>query len=341
MKMNQNTTLRINLTGDNELDRINLFNYIVNNFTSDDTEAEVLVLAASFLGNDPKEINSEIRLNPELLVPVCLFLMREEKINLSRRADIGNALVRYADSHAKVIEQTAKKKPVFNFINEFEQALFTKLSQQPVEDILVTFPFFYIYYYRGVIFEANRDYDNAFRMYSKAHQWNPFNPKAIIKILEALKHDKRASDLMRLSMWYLQIVYSLPNISNALRFAGYAQYLEGSFENAYAFYYQSIVYDDSLLPAGFNEEITSVLTALNKKEPYELTKSQIKKLFAYSKEKPFPSEIAFDVVRTLIIDHYTRKEYVDVLRYATHYVILRPNDDKINRILKVSKINLN
>lgn len=341
MKMNARTLNRINLTGDNDFDRTNLFKYIVENFTSDETEPELLVLAATFLGNDVKEIHNEIRLNPELIVPVALFILKEEKIALSRRAEIGNALVRYSDNHAKVLDQKAVKKPQFNFINDFEKALFTKFSQQNVEEILVTFPFFHIYYYRGVIFEANRDYDNAFRMYSKAHQWNPFNPKAIIKILEALKHDKRSTDLMRLSMWYLQVVYSLPNISNALRYAGYAQYLEGKFDLAYAFYYQSIVYDENALPAGFNEEITSVLKALDKKEPYELTRSQIKKLFAYSKEKPFPSEIAFDVIRTLIIEHYNKKEYVDVLRYATHYVILRPNDDKISRILKVSKINLN
>ncbi len=337
--MNQKS--HVNLTGDNEFDRQNLFKYIVENFTFDDSDPEVLVLAASFLGNDSKDVHNEIRLNPDLLVPVCLFVMREEKVALSRRAEIGNALVRYADAHAKVVDEKAIKKPQFNFINDFERALFTKLSQQQVDDILVTFPFFNIYYYRALIFEANRDYDNAFRLYSKAHQWNPFNPKAIIKILEALKHDKRAADLMRLSMWYLQVVYSLPNISNALRYAGYAQYLDGRFDIAYAYYYQSIVYDDSALPPGFNEEITSVLTALNKKEPYELTRSQIKKLFAYLREKPYPSEMAFDVIRALIIDHYNKKEYVDVLRYATHYVILRPNDDKISRILKVSKINLN
>lgn len=341
MAINQKSTFRINLTGDNDRDRQNIFNYIVENGPNEDTEPEVFVLAATFLGKDSKEIHNEIRLNPEVLVPVCLQLMKEEKINLLRRAEIGNALVKYSDSHGKILDAKAPKKPLFNLTNEYEQALYSKLSQQNYQDILVTYPFFQIYFQRGLIFEKISDYPNAFRMYSKAHQWNPFNPKAIIKILEALKYDKRASDIFKLSSWFLQVVYSLSNISAALRFAGYALYLEGKFEQAYAYYYQSIVYDDKVLPANFNEEITSVLTALKKEGPYELTRSQIKKLFAAGRDKPFPSEIAFDTIRALIIEHYHKERYVDVLRYATHYVFIRPNDEKISRILKVSKLNLN
>lgn len=341
MAMNTKTNFRINLTGDNDRDRHNIFNYIVENIANEDTEPEVFVLAATFLGKDSKEIHNEIRLNPDVLVPVCLQLMKEEKINLLRRAEIGNALVKYSDNYGKNLEAKATKKPIFNLINEYEQALYTKLSQQNYQDILVTYPFFHIYYQRGLIFERISDFPNAFRMYSKAHQWNPFNPKAIIKILEALKFDKRASDIFKLSSWFLQVVYSLSNISAALRYGGYALYLEGKFEQAYAYYYQSIVYDDKVLPANFNEEITSVLTALKKEASYELTRAQIKKLFATGRDKPFPSEIAFDTIRALIIDHYHKEEYVDVLRYATHYVFIRPNDEKILRILKVSKLNLN
>lgn len=341
--MNMNTKIinRINLTGNNEVDRNNIFNYIIDNFTVDDTESEVVVLAATFLGNDTKQIYNEIRLNPDVLVPVCLFVLKETKINARRRAEVGNALVRYSDEYAKIVDQKATKKPLFNFLNEYEEAIYNRMAQQNVADILVKYPFFRVYFERGRIFEELRDYDNAFRMYSKAHQWNPFNPKAIVKILEALKFDKRHEDLFRLSMWYLQVVYSVSNISAALRYAGYALYLEGKFAEAYAYYYQSIVYDDTVIPPSLNEEIRSILTALKVEEPYELSRSQIKKLFAYSKEKPFHSEIAFDTIRNLIITHYTNKDYVDVLRYATHYVLFRPNDDKIARILKVSKLNLN
>ncbi|HOE53878.1 MAG TPA: hypothetical protein PK460_01865 [Bacilli bacterium] len=340
MGTNSKFNLGINLTGDSDLDRHNIFNYIIENFTKDKTEAEILVLAATFLGKDTKTIFNEIRVNPEVLVPVCLYLMSEEKIALSRRNEIGNALLKYTDAHARKIDDKATRKPLYNFTLEYEKALYTKMANSNVEDILVTFPFYRIYYTQGLIYEAMADYTKAFVMYSKAHQWNPFNPKPILKILEGLKYDGRAQDLLRLSMWYLQITYSAPNISAALRYAGYALYLDGKFAEAYAFYYQAIVYQDGETPARFNEEITSVLTALKKDAPYELSRAQIKKLFAYSKFKPYPSEIAFDTIRPLIINHYTKGNYVDAIRYATQYVIFRPNDDKIMRILKASKLNL-
>ncbi len=331
--------LGINLTGDNELDRHNIFNYIIENFSYDEKEAEVLVLASTFLGKDSREIHNEIRINPDMLVPVCIHLIKEHKIALNRRAEISNALVRYTDAYARAISQKETKKPNFNFTNEYEEALYSKLSQQNSADVLQKFPFYTIYYERGLVFEELRDYANAFRMYSKAHQWNPFNPKAIVKILEALKYDRRAEDLLRLAGWYLQVVYSLPNISAALRYSGYAYYLMGKFSEAYAYYYQSIVYDESI-PPSLNEEISSILAALKKDAPYELSRKQIKDLFAFSQTKPFPSEAAFDTIRRLIVDHYNKEAYVDVLRYATHYVIHRPHDDKIARILKVSKLKL-
>ena len=340
MGVNSKFNLGINLTGDNDLDRRNIFNYIIENFTKDKTETEILVLAATFLGKTSREIYNEIRINPEVLVPICLYLMKEEKINFQRRAEIGNALVRYTDGHARKVDENAKRKPLFNFTNEYEEALYAKMANVSASEILVKYPFYQIYYTRGEIYEEMRDYTRAFGMYSKAHQWNPFSPKPILKLLEALKFDSRAADLLRLSIWYLQVTYSTHNISAALRYAGYALYLDGKFKEAYAFYYQSIVYHEGPAPARFNEEITSVLTALKKEEPYELSRSQIKKLFAYTKEKPFPSEIVFDTIRPLIIDHYSKGRYVDVLRYATHYVIFRPNDDKIVRILKASKLKL-
>ncbi len=341
MGTSSNSNIRLNFTGNNELDRYNIFNYILENFTPDQTEAEILVLAATFLGNSSQEIINEIRANPDMLVPVCLYLMSEEKINIMRRSDIGNALVRYSDNYGKTLEQKAAKKPLFNFTNEYERLLFSRLSQQNPAEVAVEFPFFKIYYERGLIYEALNDYNNAFRMYSKAHQWNPLNPKAIVKILDGLKHDQRSEDLMRLGYWYLQVVYSLPNISSALRYCGYALYLQGEFSKAYAFYFQSIVYGGDIIPDSLNKEISSVLTALKLTEPYELTTKDIKKMFAYSREKPFPNEMVFDAIRTLIIEHYTHERYTDVLRYATNYIVYRPNDQKISRILNVSKLRLN
>ncbi len=342
MATRNNTNIRLNFTGNNELDRYNIFNYIIENFTPDQTEAEILVLAATFLANSYQEIVNEIRANPDMLVPVCLYLMVEEKISIIRRADIGNALVHYSDNYAKTLEQKANKKPLFNFTNEYEKLLFSRLSQQNSAEVAVEYPFFKVYYERGLIYETLNDYNNAFRMFSKAHQWNPFNPKAVTKILDGLKYDRRADDLMRLGYWYLQVVYSLPNISSALRYCGYSLYLDGEFEKAYAFYFQSIVYSgDTAIPDSLNKEISSVLSALKQSEPYELKMKDLKKMFAYSKEKPFPSEIVFDTIRTLIIDHYTHERYTDVLRYATNYVVYRPNDEKITRILNVSKLRLN
>ncbi len=342
MTTSNNSNIRINFTGNNELDRFNIFNYILDNFTPDQTEAEILVLAATFLGSSSTEIYNEIRANPDMLVPVCLYLMSEEKISIARRSEIGSGLVRYSDSYGKSLELKAKKKPLFNFTNEYEKLLFNRLSQQNSDEIAVDFPFFKIYYERGVIYEKINDINNAFRMYSKAHQWNPFNPKAVTKILEGLKQDRRNEDLMRLGYWFLQVVYSLPNISSALRYCGYALYLEGKFAESYAFYFQSIVYGgDTVIPDSLNKEISSVLTALKLTEPYELKTKDLKKLFAFSREKPFPNELVFDTIRTLIIDHYTHERYTDVLRYATNYVVYRPRDEKISRILNVSKLRLN
>lgn len=337
--MNTKPNLSINLTGDNELDRLNIFNYIIANFTPDYNEVEVLVMASSFLGKDTREVHNEIRVNPDLLVPVCLHLMSEPKIHSRRRIIIGDALVRYSDAFGRALLQKEAKKPHFDFSNEYEEAIYAKLSGQSPNDVKANYPFYRIYYERGLIYLGAEDYANAFRLFSKAHQWNPFNPKPMVKILEALKFDNRAEDLLRLSQWYLQVVYSMPNISAALRYSGYAYYLMGKFKEAYAYYYQSIVYDETI-PDSLNQEISSVLFAMNIDAPYEVTRKEIKELFAFSNAKPFPSEPAFDTIRQLIIDHYTKEAYVDVLRYATHYVIHRPYDDKITRILKVSKLKL-
>ena len=136
MATRNNTNIRLNFTGNNELDRYNIFNYIIENFTPDQTEAEILVLAATFLANSYQEIVNEIRANPDMLVPVCLYLMVEEKISIIRRADIGNALVHYSDNYAKTLEQKANKKPLFNFTNEYEKLLFSRLSQKMREERL-------------------------------------------------------------------------------------------------------------------------------------------------------------------------------------------------------------
>ena len=121
MGTNSKFNLGINLSGDNDLDRHNIFNYIIENFTKDKTEAEILVLAATFLGKDTKTIFNEIRVNPEVLVPVCLYLMSEEKIALSRRNEIGNALLKYTDAHARKIDDKATRKPLYNFTLEYEK----------------------------------------------------------------------------------------------------------------------------------------------------------------------------------------------------------------------------
>lgn len=341
MGTNTKTTYKFNLTGDNDLDRRNIFTYVSNNYHTDKNVPELLVLASTFLSFDSKEILKEIKINPDVLVPVCLELMREPTIDVLRRSEIGTALVRFSDAIGKNLIGKNENKPLFNLTNEYEIVLFKRFSNQDTKETTVDFPFFMTYFNRGLIFEQLGDYENAYRMYSKAHQWNPLNPKAIIKILEALKHDKRSMDLIKLSQWFLQIVYSLPNISTALRYCGYGLYLNGEFEKAYAYYFQSIVYDDGQDPTTFNNEINAVLLALGKDRPYELTRAQIKKIFANSKEKPFPSEVVLDTIRILIIKHYKNEEYVEVLRYATHYTVMRPSDEKIMRILRVSKINLN
>lgn len=328
------------LTGESAVDRETIFRYIFKHQKNDTISPEILVLAASFLPINLNEFNDEMKKDDVFYTNVMLNIIKEPTLDIFRRRDIGLFLERYL--RQKDPRPKLKNRQIFDFTNEFEVKLYEKLSNLSFKKAELTLPFFHIYVQNARIAEEMGDEQTAFIMYSKANFWNPLSPKVLRKICEGLKKDKNSEDLLRISIWLLKIVYSLENITLAMRYAGYALYLKGQFAQSYAFYYQSLIYENNeTTPKSLNDEIMSVLKAMDIDKPYTLTRSNIKKLFVGKNMEPFPSELVFDVVRDLIISHYLKQEHGEVLRYTGHYLKHRPSDQKIRRFDASSKLSLN
>ena len=138
----------------------------------------------------------------------------------------------------------------------------------------------------------------------------------------------------------LKISFEGSDIATAMQFIGYALYLDGKFEQAYAYYFVSLKYSD-VKSKGLNEEISAILTALGKDEPYNLTNRQIKDLFLGQKETPTTNPLIFSVLRKYIIENFNEKDYTEVIEYAPDYLLVNSWDKKINSIFEQSKKLLN
>lgn len=333
--------LKIALTGDFYGDQKIIFNFIFERIISGDKyiPTDILLLASNYLVDDKDKFRRLLYTNEDAFVSVILLILRDRDIDVFKRKKIADLLVSYAKGR-KNSNEPSKGRYNYNLTSNFEKKFYQKVANTAEGENLEHFPFYAIYYEAAYIYIELGQHVAAFPLLGLAHQWNPFSPKVIHQICEWVKREEDSENLFRISSWFLRVVYSFDFIGIAMRFIGYSYYLVGEYEKAYAFYFQSLRYEEKGITPNLNKEIMEILDKLNIEKPYELTHRDIKSLFPAPADRPLPNETVFDVVRDLMIEHFYAKEYTEVLRFAPHYEKMRPNDAKIRRIVKASQAAL-
>lgn len=333
--------LKIALTGDFYVDQKVVFNFIFQRVTTGDKyiPTDVLILAASYLGDDITKFRRLIIEDEDMYVAVLLLILRDGQIDVFKRKKIADLLVEYAKKR-KPTNEPEKGRFNYNLTSNFEKKFYQKVANTAPGENLEEFPYYAIYYEAAYVYIELGQQVASFPLLGHAHQWNPFSPKVIHQICEWVKREQDEANLMRISSWFLRVVYSFDYIGIAMRYVGYSYYLTGEYEKAYAFYYQSLRYEEKGVTPNLNDEMNEILAKLGIEEPYELTPSDLKKLFPNAQERPVPSETVFDVVRELMVEHFYKEEYTEVLRFAPHYEKVRPSDTKIARIIQTSQTRL-
>lgn len=329
------------LTGNFDHDRDFVLSYIFERIAHGDKyiATEILALALNYLPTTIDPFTTFLVNNGEKPVAFILLALRDKEIDIFIRRKVADMLVTYAKKREPTKKPT-KGRFSYNLTSPFEKLFYEKVANTAKGENLEDFPYFAIFYEAAHIYLELGQQISAFPLLGLAHQWNPFSPKVINNICEFLKHENDIDNLMRLSAWFLRIVYSFDFIGIAMRYVGYAYFKKQEYEKAYAFYYQSLIYEEKGFTPNLNEELMQIIHALGKEEPYELSKRELKELFPQLEQRPLPNEMVFDVVRDLMVRHYINEEYTEVLRFANDYLRVRPSDTKIKRIVDESQIAL-
>ncbi len=329
------------LTGNFDRDRDFVLSYVFERIAHGDKyiATEILALALNYLPTGVDALTTFLVNNNEKPVAFILLALRDSKIDIFTRRKVADMLVTYAKKREPTNEPT-KGRFAYNLTSPFEKLFYEKVANTAKGENLEEFPYFAIFYEAAHIYLELGQQISAFPLLGLAHQWNPFSPKVINHICEFIKQENDIDNLMRLSTWFLRVVYSFDFIGIAMRYIGYAYFKQKEYEKAYAFYYQSLIYEEKGVTPNLNEELMQIIHALGKEEPYELSKREIKQLFPRLEERPLPNETVFDVVRDLMVRHYNDGEYTEVLRFATDYLRVRPSDSKIKRIVDESQTAL-
>ncbi|MGE4341820.1 MAG: hypothetical protein AB7E23_01805 [Bacilli bacterium] len=334
------TELKQLLTGNRKNDRLLIFQGILDAASVGNTELmnEYMRLALAYLPNELEDMMDELIKYEDVYTPVFLNLTVFKEVTLVKRMALMNFLVKYAGEKEKA--EKSEEEQVYAFDDEFQQELFDKITGGRIKYRTTEYPYSLIYLQYGLLIREYGDNINAYTMFSKAHVWNPVSSVALFQLLLLFKQSRQSDDLFRLGQWMLTVSYYPNFIAVALQFMAYALYLDGKFEESYAFYFQSLKYDDKPFP-GLNEEINGVLAALKTELPYNLSRVDIANLFIGKNYKPQPNETVFDTLREHIIIAYTKQNYTEVLHYANSYQKIRPRDNKINSLIKKAIESLN
>lgn len=324
--------LKQTLTGIRKKDRLTLFDYLISLDIDTDKShyLETLRYAVSYLPNNVEEMDDEIEKNEHIYIPALIHIGRALDLNIYRRVAIFTYLGRIMSK--KDLELREDKDILyFDVTDKLEQKMLIKLINGAKIEFVENAYFTDVFLFAGLTLLEYGDQQAAFNMLLKANQWNPVCPDIIRSLLIIFKKARQSGELIKMGMWLNRISYDTFDIALAMQFVGYGLYLDGKFEEAYAFYFQSLKYNPNSFP-GLNEEIVSVLSSLGKTEPYTLTKRQLKDLFLGKNYFPVAFETTFETLRLYIIELFKNEEYIQVLDHASAYLKVRPSDEKIKNI---------
>lgn len=328
------------LTGNRKTDRVFIFQKMINALDSGNHDIlnDLMRLAVSYLPNEYSDLQDEFERYEETYTAVFLTITVFEEITLMKRISLMSFLVKYAEY--KEQKERKEGEQCYSFDVPIQEKIFDKITGGRVKYSATDYPFSLIYFQYANLVGEYGDSANAYAMYSRAHVWNPMSGPILARILGLFKQSRQSEELIRLGQWMQAVSYTPQFIALALQFIAYGLYLDGKFEESYAYYFQSLKYDHNPYP-GLNEEVNGVLAALKQDKPYNLTKVDISNLFIGKQYRPIPNEVAFDVVREHIIVEFTKQNYTEVLFLVDGYLRVRPRDAKISSISKRASEALN
>lgn len=332
--------LKLQLTGNRKSDRLVIFQCIVDAGLNNELELmnEYMRIAVSYMPNNPEDLVDEFTRYEDVYTTAFLSITMFDEIALIKRISLMNYLVKYVSKKEEI--ERGNDNQLYAFENDFQRQLFDKLTGNRIKYIHSEFPYSLVYSQYAMLLREYGDNATAYTFFSKAHVTNPVSSLVLFQLLILFKQGRQSEDLFRLGQWMLNVAYYSSSIAHALQMMAYALYLDGKFEESYAFYFQSLKYDEHPYP-GLNDEINGVLTALKRDEPYNLSKLDISNLFIGKSYRPYPSEAVFDVLREHLIVEFTKQHYLEVIHYAPDYLKVRSRDAKILSIFKKSTEALN
>lgn len=328
------------LTGNRKSDRLVIFKRIDEAVDHNETEVlnECMRIAVNYMPNNPEDMMDEFSKYEETYTIAFIHITLFQEVSLFKRISLMNYLIKYVTKKEE-IERTGET-PLYSFDSPFQKQLFDKLTGNRFKYTESTYPYYLIYSQYAMLLTEYGDNANAYQYYSKAHVTNPMSTEVLFQLLILFKQSRQSEDLFRLGQWMINVASTSKGIAHALQMMAYSLYLDGKFEESYAFYFQSLKYDENPFP-GLNDEINGVLTALKRDDPYNLSKVDISNLFIGKTYKPQPNELVYDVMREYIIVEFTKQNYLEVLNYTNEYMKIRPRDTKVSNIHKKALEALN
>lgn len=171
-----------------------------------------------------------------------------------------------------------------------------------------------------------------------ANAWNPVSLPVLLAICEFFKEKRIPDRLLVVAKFAVNVAIYPDEIGEALRYVGFAYYLHGKHEKAYACYYQSLRFGGDT--KGASSEINAILLALGKEKIYPLTTREIRDLFTGEDFYPDVSKNALRALKKTIITKYEEEEFTEVIHYGEIHLRLKA-DPTVSKLLAraVDKLN--
>lgn len=229
------------------------------------------------------------------------------------------------------------KMQYFAVNSPFEETLLKSVMNAPGPFQVIDMPYAEAYsLFADILFNMGEEIQ-AVNFLGLANNWDPVSLPILLRISEFFKEKKIADKLMMVAKFAASITVDSDLLGDTLRYVGYAYYLDGKHEQAYACYHESLRYGGNT--KGASAEIDAILAGMGKNEVYTPKRHEIKDLFIGDKFYPGPSQIAFDALKNTIRRMFDEGEYALVIDYADQYNKLK-SDATVTKLKRMAMEHL-
>ncbi|MGI6714480.1 MAG: hypothetical protein ACOX3K_05510 [Bacilli bacterium] len=307
----------------------------------DDPESffsELEELIDAYLPLQRKRFTKDMLENAELWVRYLFD--RAQRLLTKEKYEDALILLQLLESHLgpKAPDNPPNRHEFFSLDNYYQYYLLKEVLNYQHGVNLTQYDYSTLYY---ALYFANLHLgraDEAMMQLGIANSWNPVSLPVLLAICEFFK-DKRVPDrLLIVGKFAVNVAIYPDEIGDALRFVGFAYYLHGKHEKAYACYYQSLRFGGDT--KGASSEINAILLALGQDKTYQLSRRELRDLFAGEDFFPDVSKNALRALKKTIVTKYEEEAFTEVIHYGEIYLALKPDPTVAKLVARaVEKLN--